>query len=508
MLAIYLAVGALAAVTCTGDQLTPCNTDQCETLGTTQICIQCKEEGKVPIDGVCVDKAVAGDKCKTANGAAITTEKVCGQCGSGYFLHSGGCYSTDAGKPGRTLCTTAGEGVCTQGAEGYFAVPGAAKTGESVVKCDDSTTGVTVSGNSGPYKGVQNCATCNAPAISSSGGTAICTKCAQSNYLTTNNACTADCEANTHFSTETPESGKKCFACGDTTNGVIGCEKCTAPGDGKTNPTCTKCTDKYLKTAADGTTTCVAKGACKDDYFTVDDSTNGRKCISCGDTTGVTVDIDKKYVGVDGCAKCTAPDAITDTTGTKAATCTECAAGFLHTLTGGATSCVETCPKGYFGHTASDTKKKTCQSCATPESLTPPVTGIEGCTSCTYTSSILKCTACGEGKKPNKEGTRCFDCSISGCAYCSGTGKCEECASGYTLDSQANTCASSSANKSGLSTGAIAGISVAAVVVVGGLVGFLCWWVVCRGMHDLGSRCRAGVGVVEERGSSAVRLMY
>ena len=32
-----------------------------------------------------------------------------------------------------------------------------------------------------------------------------------------------------------------------------------------------------------------------------------------------------------------------------------------------------------------------------------------------------------------------------------------------------------------LSTGAIAGISVAAVVVVGGLVGFLCWWFVCRG---------------------------
>ena len=38
-----------------------------------------------------------------------------------------------------------------------------------------------------------------------------------------------------------------------------------------------------------------------------------------------------------------------------------------------------------------------------------------------------------------------------------------------------------SVNKTGLSTGAIAGISVAAVVVVGGLVGFLCWWFICRG---------------------------
>ena len=32
-----------------------------------------------------------------------------------------------------------------------------------------------------------------------------------------------------------------------------------------------------------------------------------------------------------------------------------------------------------------------------------------------------------------------------------------------------------------LSSGAIAGISVAVIVVVGGLVGFLCWWFICRG---------------------------
>ncbi|ESU40559.1 Variant-specific surface protein [Giardia duodenalis] len=56
---------------------------------------------------------------------------------------------------------------------------------------------------------------------------------------------------------------------------------------------------------------------------------------------------------------------------------------------------------------------------------------------------------------------------------------CDECSSGYTLED--GKCASSSANRSGLSTGAIAGISVAAIVVVGGLVGFLCWWFVCRG---------------------------
>ena len=38
-----------------------------------------------------------------------------------------------------------------------------------------------------------------------------------------------------------------------------------------------------------------------------------------------------------------------------------------------------------------------------------------------------------------------------------------------------------SVNKGGLSSGVIVGISVAVIVVVGGLVGFLCWWFICRG---------------------------
>ena len=164
------------------------------------------------------------------------------------------------------------------------------------------------------------------------------------------------------FFATTVKNIKKCVSCSDNNNGITDCGECTAPSEPTNKPTYTKCTDKYLKTAADGTTTCVEKTACKDDYFTVDDSTNGYKCVSCGD----------EAVGVPNCAKCNPP-------------------------TGNA--------------------------------------------------------------KPI----------------------CITCRDGYTLDSQANTCASSSANRSSLSTGAIAGISVAAVVVVGGLVGFLCWWFICRG---------------------------
>ena len=285
---------------------------------------------------------------------------------------------------------------------------------------------------------------------------------------------------------------------------------------------------------------------------------------------------DKKYVGVANCAKCTKPDQLSEA-GTKAATCTECAAGFLHPPSGEATSCVETCPEGYFGHT-SDTKKKTCQSCATgASSLTPAVAGIADCTKCDYTTKVVcakcgqdkylkidgdatscvdaqgcgtgffmitvdgvskcikcgdstnsgiancaECTAPGEGKtKPActkctgkylktaadgtttcveqsectsdsfpvtnaQTGNKCVSCGdetsgVPNCAKCNpptGNAKpiCTVCGSGYKLEGEA--CVSTGGN---LSTGAIAGISVAVIAVVGGLVGFLCWWFICRG---------------------------
>ncbi|ESU41738.1 Variant-specific surface protein [Giardia duodenalis] len=165
---------------------------------------------------------------------------------------------------------------------------------------------------------------------------------------------------------------------------------------------------------------------------------NVDSCISCGDTTGVTVgngDSAKTYKGVNGCKTCTFSDPATT------ATCTECATGFLHTPTG-STSCVAECPKGYFGHTASNTQKKTCQSCTTASGLTPDVAGIEGCTSCTYIggdSGTLTCSECENGKKPSLDGLHCYDCTVGNCAFCNSEGACQKCISGYILDGAACT---------------------------------------------------------------------
>ncbi|ESU38151.1 DnaJ-type Zn finger domain protein [Giardia duodenalis] len=60
-------------------------------------------------------------------------------------------------------------------------------------------------------------------------------------------------------------------------------------------------------------------------------------------------------------------------------------------------------------------------------------------------------------------------CSVGGCKSCVVDGVCGECSDGYSPDDAGASCVSSGTNRSGLSTGAIAGISV-----VAGLVGFLC----------------------------------
>ncbi|ESU44144.1 Variant-specific surface protein, partial [Giardia duodenalis] len=169
LLAIYLAVGALAAVCKDESQTSTCA--QCETVGTTEVCAECQTGGKVPIDGVCVDKNEATGKCKTASGGVINTEKACGQCGASYFLHKGGCYKKGQ-QPGQTICTdtSSTQGHCKVCTSGYFSNPAATdNTKESCIACGN-TTDDTTNNN----KGAQNCATCTVEGAGTTGKTAKC----------------------------------------------------------------------------------------------------------------------------------------------------------------------------------------------------------------------------------------------------------------------------------------------------------------------------------------------
>ncbi|EFO60887.1 VSP [Giardia lamblia P15] len=110
---------------------------------------------------------------------------------------------------------------------------------------------------------------------------------------------------------------------------------------------------------------------------------------------------------------------------------------------------------------------------------TPALTGA-GCATCTGQGDSQTCLTCNPlANKVQPGGKKCGD----GCpANSTPKGNLCECNGGYRPNAEQGQCISSSVNKSGgLSTGAIAGISVAVVIVVGGLVGFLCWWFLCRG---------------------------
>ncbi|ESU40114.1 Variant-specific surface protein, partial [Giardia duodenalis] len=149
-----------------------CNPDACNVqIGSNVYCSQCKTGGNVPIDGVCVDKAAAVDKCLTANNQEITTEQVCGKCGDNHFLFKGGCYNVDTA-PGNLICSaidTANTAVCKTCAAGYFKNPAASDaTHQSCIACSDTT-------GADSNTGVANCATCDPP--ETSGGAATCTAC-------------------------------------------------------------------------------------------------------------------------------------------------------------------------------------------------------------------------------------------------------------------------------------------------------------------------------------------
>ncbi|ESU40084.1 Variant-specific surface protein, partial [Giardia duodenalis] len=248
------------------------------------------------------------------------------------------------------------------------------------------------------------------------------------------------------------------------------CDGSALKADASGTAKCTKCgNSKYLKVSGE-TTECVENAAaCSNGYAGKEDSKNGNKCLACTDqSNGGTTD----------CATCEY------NTATSKIKCTKCTdSNYLKTAADGTTTCVTECGNGYFkkDNGGSDGQIKVCSPCAA-NCLACADETADKCTSCTADTYFLlaatgsqgKCVSCGDTTSgvPN-----CAKCTAP--ASTGGKPTCSECSDGYKLEG--GKCTSSSANRSALSTGAIAGISVAAVVVVGGLVGFLCWWFVCRG---------------------------
>ena len=247
MLAIYFAVGALAAECNAGSS--NCENNQCETVGGTEICTQCNAN-YVPINGKCAAATNSNTKCQKAD-TEEAGDQTCGKCLSTTFMYKGGCYDGDS-TLGQVICKTIGgeAGKCETCADGYFKNSNASPTSDSCSECDPTCLTCSAAGDSkcksckdgyflgaagnGPGKcvscgtvqsawsGVANCAKCNKPVNENT--PAVCTECAEGYYLRTaadgtTTSCVADCGEG--FFAATINSIKKCARCNDNTNGGI-----------------------------------------------------------------------------------------------------------------------------------------------------------------------------------------------------------------------------------------------------------------------------------------------
>ena len=565
------------AETCTvGTETGKCAPDHCNVqIGDSVYCSQCSNGGSdasspAPTNGVC---SADNNECSFKAAGRCTT------CAYESFMFQGGCYRTGQ-DPGQTMCQTAQDGKCTLGADGYFALPEAAATEESVAACNTTMT-ITLANNK-KYVGVDKCKTCTQPNAASDTNTAVaatCTAC-EDGYFVNSNACEVCQDEN-------------CAACAATGNNK--CSKCKTTG-----------TKAYLKVESGSTGTCVAASGCGSGFFPRADDKTGNKCTACGTASDG---------GIADCAECSLFPSASGSS-TTLITCTKCSTKKLSPLRD---ACLAACPAGTYNdnnickpcHTScascennanqdsctacypgsvlsksADNTKGTCipectgryaenceagmctasiggsKYCSKCKSGYVPVDGIcvlaetaraapagctpnsnDGvCTACTEkyflesggcyqaekfpgntlctTADAGQCTTCANGQDKDSNGS-CPACPTN-CASCAkdSAKTCNKCLSGYYLDANkackkcsetsgniqgmkncvscekpsngngAVTCyvtqtpavdpTDPSVNKGGLSSGAIAGISVAVIVVVGGLVGFLCWWFLYR----------------------------
>eukprot|EP00701_Giardia_intestinalis_P000840 XP_001704664.1 VSP [Giardia lamblia ATCC 50803] len=432
---------------------TNCAADACNVLiGDKLYCSQC-DAGSVPINGKCVGKDGATDKCKDSSGGN-TADQTCGQCAGQTFMYKGGCYEA-AQQPGQTMCTQASEGKCTQAAQGYFVPPGADVSHQSVIPCGDAT-GITLGDKT--YTGVAGCTTCDGSALTSqANGVAKCTACGPDAQQTarivkTDGGATScvteqECTGTEGFFVDTT-GGKKCSKCAET------CKTCKT-GAAK----CTPCKDDkpYLKKDDESTTgTCVDANGCPATHYV---DKEAKECNTCA--SGGTVDCATCEKGPTGvvCKTCGPNKKIQPN---KKGCVESCPLNSNEEKTSGVCECVE----GYVPDNAgTGCTKKSDPQCNTPgcKTCSEPKTSKEVCTECEGTKALTPTGQCidncgdlgGYYAGTNEGGKKaCKKCEVENCLLCNENGQCDTCKDGYyksgaacaKCDTSCKTCANGNSN--------------------------------------------------------------
>ena len=494
-------------------------------IGGETYCSQCNAGAEYLVNG----------KCKsTAEQSGCTQQTVpngtCKSCGDGYFLHKGGCYKI-ADPPGSTICKTAGTaGLCEACQAGYFKHPASTSdaTKQSCIACSDET-------GADSNLGVASCVECTpptTPGTNSQQQKATCTKCASPKYLKTDGTCgeASDCTG-TAFPKADNNAGNKCVSCSDNSNGgITNCAECSLlPSASRSSTaliTCTKCSKNNLSPLKNECMqncpagTYDSQGVCTPCHASCSECTDDAEssCTACypghvlnratdsGSTGTCIPECTGRYAenceadmctavlgGSKYCSRCKSGfvpvDGLCVSAGTRAppngctpgdGVCSSCTGTYF--LESGGCYNTQTLP-GSAVCTAVTGNNGQCTTCANGQQAASGVCPAcpAGCSKCTASSNSQTCSECLAGYYKTSANT-CVKCDTDD-SNIKGVPNCVSCAA-PTSNSGPVTCyvtqtpavdpTDPSVNKGGLSSGAIAGISVAVIAVVGGLVGFFC----------------------------------
>eukprot|EP00701_Giardia_intestinalis_P003837 XP_001707661.1 VSP [Giardia lamblia ATCC 50803] len=459
----------------TEKKCTACADDNCAVCAAKeqQKCSRCKTSGTKKYlmkdgestTGTCVDTAGC-----PATHYVDEEAKECNTCVSGGTVD---CTTCEKGANG-VVCKT-----CTTDTKTIFGLnrkscvascpanstPKATGQGSQMCECNEGLQPNTESTECQP---ISNCNTEHCLECTGEGADKeVCTKCLSEYYLTPTSQCVSDCTTlKGYYGNDTD---RKCKKCNDA------CVECKGEGADK----CTACPAGRMLQYTDADTP--ANGGTCMNQCSVSPANDG--CAECGAQIGGTAYCSKckntQQAPLDG--NCAANTRTRFCTTVSNGACTQCENNYF--LKDGGCYQTDRQPGKQVCTTVQGGKCTKCASGLTADNGDCSNKRCHlSCETCTAANDANACATCSTGYyKPQSAGTKCNPCSegLAGCRQCtvSSTGAfmCLVMGDG-TGDNTGG-----SVNRGGLSTGAIAGISVAVIVVVGGLVGFLCWWFICRG---------------------------